>query len=82
MQTALMNVRFQGKNGHDADLSVCPLMTQSGQSGRPQLAFTAPARARESVQSYRPRSRERPSTDVVMISSLGSDGPLATLAKL
>jgi hypothetical protein len=27
---ALTNVCFGGKNGHDADLSVCPLMTQSG----------------------------------------------------
>ena len=23
-------VRFRGQSGHDADLSVCPLMTQSG----------------------------------------------------
>jgi hypothetical protein len=30
MQTALMNVRFEGNNGHDADLTRCLLMTHSG----------------------------------------------------
>ena len=30
MQTALMNVRFEGNNGHDADGPLCRLMTQSG----------------------------------------------------
>ena len=30
MQTALMNVRFQGNNGHDADVTRCLPMTQSG----------------------------------------------------
>ena len=30
MQTVLMNVRFQGKSGHDVDLARCLLMTQSG----------------------------------------------------
>ena len=30
VQAALMNVRFEGKNGHDADVTRCPLMTQSG----------------------------------------------------
>ncbi len=25
VQTALMNVRFEGNNGHGADVSVCPL---------------------------------------------------------
>ena len=30
VQTALMNVSFEGNNGHGADLSVCLLMTQSG----------------------------------------------------
>jgi hypothetical protein len=30
MQTALMNVRFEGHNGHDADVTRCLLMTQSG----------------------------------------------------
>jgi hypothetical protein len=25
-----MNVRFEGKNGHDADVTRCLLMTQSG----------------------------------------------------
>ena len=32
VQTALMNVRFEGKNGHDADMTRCLLMTQSGHS--------------------------------------------------
>ena len=39
------NVRYWGESGHGGDLSVCPLMTQSGrgtkrfgnQSGRPSL---------------------------------------------
>jgi hypothetical protein len=30
MQTALMDVRFEGNNGHDAGLTPFPLMTQSG----------------------------------------------------
>ena len=30
VQPALMNVRFEGKNGHDADVTRCLLMTQSG----------------------------------------------------
>ena len=30
MLNALTNVRFWGQSGHGADLSVCPLMTQSG----------------------------------------------------
>jgi hypothetical protein len=30
VQTALMDVRFQGNNGHDADVTRCLLMTQSG----------------------------------------------------
>jgi len=30
VQTALMNVRFEGNNGHDADVTRCLLMTQSG----------------------------------------------------
>ena len=34
MLLALTNVCFEGKNGYDADLSVCPLMTQSGHSKR------------------------------------------------
>jgi len=34
MQTALMNVRFDGNNGHDADVTRWLLMTQSGHSGR------------------------------------------------
>ena len=30
VQTALMNVRFEVNNGHDADVARCLLMTQSG----------------------------------------------------
>ena len=30
VQTALMNVRFEGNNGHDADVTRCLLMTLSG----------------------------------------------------
>ena len=30
VQTALMNVRFEGNNRHDADATRCLLMTQSG----------------------------------------------------
>ena len=30
VQTALTNVCFEGKNGHDAGAIPCPLMTQSG----------------------------------------------------
>ena len=29
-KTALVNVRFDGNNGHDADVTRCLLMTQSG----------------------------------------------------
>jgi hypothetical protein len=31
VQTALMNVRFEGNNGHDADVTRCRLLTHSGQ---------------------------------------------------
>jgi len=30
VQTALMNVRFEGNNGHDADVTRCLLMTHFG----------------------------------------------------
>ena len=33
MQTALMNVRFEGNNGHDADGTRCLLMTQIRRDG-------------------------------------------------
>ena len=36
VQTALTNVRFEGNNGHDADVTRCLLMTQSGLSGSAQ----------------------------------------------
>jgi hypothetical protein len=32
VQTALINVRFEGNNGHDADVARCLLMTLSGHS--------------------------------------------------
>jgi len=34
---ALMNVRFEGNNGHDADVTRCLLMTHSGPYGAPLL---------------------------------------------
>ena len=37
MQTARMNVRFKGNNGHDADVMRCLLMTHSGPYGAPLL---------------------------------------------
>jgi hypothetical protein len=30
VQTALMNVRFEGNNGHDADVTRCLLVNHSG----------------------------------------------------
>ena len=33
VQTALMNVRFEGNTGRDADVTRCLLMTQSGHPG-------------------------------------------------
>ena len=30
VQTVLMNLRFEGNNGHDADVTRCLLMTHSG----------------------------------------------------
>jgi hypothetical protein len=47
-QTALMNVRFEGNNGHDADVTRCLLMTLSGheeddppRASRPARSFVA-----------------------------------------
>ena len=34
MLNALTNVRFEGNNGHDADVTRCLLMTQGGHSER------------------------------------------------
>ena len=34
VQTALMNVRFEGNNGHEADVTRCLLLTQPGHSQR------------------------------------------------
>jgi hypothetical protein len=31
VRAALTNVRFEGNNGHDADVTRCLLLTQSGQ---------------------------------------------------
>jgi len=39
VQTALMNVRFEGNNGHDAYVTRCLLMTQNRHCER--QAFTA-----------------------------------------
>ena len=39
VQTALMNVRFEKNNGHDADVTRCPLMTQSRHIGRPPCQY-------------------------------------------
>jgi hypothetical protein len=44
VQTALMNVRFEGKIGRDAGVTPLPLMTQSGLSGS--------AQAREALTTF------------------------------
>ena len=41
MQAALMNVRFEGNNGHDADERRCPLMTKS--DTRPTVPALGPS---------------------------------------
>ena len=41
VQTALMNVRLEGNNGHDADAARCPLMTQSGHCAHGQHRIDA-----------------------------------------
>ena len=51
MQTALTNVRFEGYNGHDADVTRCLLMTQSGHSRRK----TQWVRVRNGDQTITPR---------------------------
>ena len=51
VQTALMNVRFEGNNGHDADVTRCLLMTQSGHS----KICPAPRRVRAGAAFF-PRS--------------------------
>jgi hypothetical protein len=33
-----MNVRFEGNNGHDADVTQCLLMTQSGHASAPSIS--------------------------------------------
>jgi hypothetical protein len=37
MLNALTNVRFEGNNGHDADVTRCLLMTHSGHAQSPHL---------------------------------------------
>ena len=41
MPLALMNVRFEGNNGHDATVTRCPLMTQSGHAACPPLVLSS-----------------------------------------
>jgi hypothetical protein len=48
VQTALMNVRFEGHIGHDADGTRCLLLTQSGHSGS---AFKAALHAISSIST-------------------------------
>jgi len=47
MQTALMNVRFEGNNGHDPNVTRCLLMTQSGRHRQSisRMAASAPIAA-------------------------------------
>ena len=47
VQTALMNVRFEGNNGHDANGPLCRLMTQSGLSGSAQAREVLATLARD-----------------------------------
>ena len=47
----MINVRFRGKSGHDADVVSCPLMTQSGHC----LPFDARECARTFVKSVKCR---------------------------
>jgi hypothetical protein len=42
VQIALMTVRFDGNNGHDADVTRCLLMTQSGHPGASGFQATTP----------------------------------------
>ena len=41
-EPALTNVRFQGNNGHDADVARCLLMTRSGHGPTPKTASGVP----------------------------------------
>ena len=43
---ALTNVRFWGNNGHDADMTRCLLLTQSGRSNLARLKSRAASSAR------------------------------------
>jgi hypothetical protein len=49
VQTALMNVSFEGNNGHDADVTRCLLMTHSGHCrAHPSPIERRPSHSRES----------------------------------
>jgi|SoiMethySBSTD1v2_1073268.scaffolds.fasta_scaffold430769_2 hypothetical protein len=54
----LMNVRFEGNNGHCAGLSLCPLMTQSGHLGHTLFEWQLCLARTRSVR--RLREAERP----------------------
>jgi hypothetical protein len=47
VQTKLMNVRFERNNGHEADVTRCLLMTQSGLSGSAQAREALATLARD-----------------------------------
>jgi hypothetical protein len=67
VQTALMNVRFEGNNGHDADVARCLLMTQSGhRSSRTEAGSSV--REKSEIESKRLNRRLWP---------LGSEGDTA-----
>jgi hypothetical protein len=42
VQIALMNVRFEGKNGHDAGVTRCPLMTHTLPMPSELIGFSGP----------------------------------------
>ena len=65
VQTALMNVRFEGNDGHDADVTRCLLMTQSGHLApkHVRLPSTGITRAPE-LESHCPMGGPRGHTQV------------------
>src|SRR6476646_8656143 len=58
VQNALMNVRFEGNNGHDANVTRCLLLTQSGHlaPNHVRLPSTGGSRARLSLSHIAPRA--------------------------
>jgi hypothetical protein len=56
VQTALMNVRFEGNNGHGTDVTRCPLMTQSGHCGTRQEPEAVLCRVIPATQPSRVRN--------------------------